>query len=67
MMKGTLARSSICTRIGFDLVLCDRDTPSWIDDSVPDDVLEQPALLQASAALKSLCPASAVCMHKGLV
>jgi len=26
--------------IGFDPVLRDRDTPSWIDDSVPDDVLE---------------------------
>jgi NAD(P)H dehydrogenase (quinone) len=26
--------------IGFDPVLSDRDGPSWIDDSVPDDVLE---------------------------
>jgi NAD(P)H dehydrogenase (quinone) len=26
--------------IRFDPVLSDRDTPSWIDDSVPDDVLE---------------------------
>ena len=26
--------------IGFDPVLRDRDTPNWIDDSVPDDVLE---------------------------
>jgi NAD(P)H dehydrogenase (quinone) len=26
--------------IGFDPVLRDHDTPDWIDDSVPDDVLE---------------------------
>lgn len=26
--------------IGFDPVLRDRDSPNWIDDSVPDDVLE---------------------------
>jgi len=26
--------------IGFDPVLRDRDVPDWIDDSVPDDVLE---------------------------
>jgi NAD(P)H dehydrogenase (quinone) len=26
--------------IGFDPVLRDHDTPNWIDDSVPDDVLE---------------------------
>jgi NAD(P)H dehydrogenase (quinone) len=25
--------------IGFDPVLSDRDTPNWIDDSMPDDVL----------------------------
>lgn len=27
--------------IGFDPVLHDRDMPSWVDDSVPDDVLER--------------------------
>jgi NAD(P)H dehydrogenase (quinone) len=26
--------------IGFDAVLRDRDTPSWIDEGMPDDVLE---------------------------
>jgi NAD(P)H dehydrogenase (quinone) len=32
--------------IGFNPVFRDRDTPGWVDDSVPDDVLEydtQPA------------------------
>ncbi len=27
--------------IGFNPVLHDRDSPDWIDDSVPDDVLER--------------------------
>jgi NAD(P)H dehydrogenase (quinone) len=36
--------------IGFDPALRNRDRPNWIDDSVPDDVLEYMNIKQSPSA-----------------
>lgn len=46
-MPATTTRSSTLYAIGFDPVLREHDRPNWIDDSVPDDVLEYMNVEQA--------------------
>jgi len=42
--------------IGFDPILSERDTPNWIDGSVPDDVLERMKLEETMNAAAGSAP-----------